>query len=105
MSLVFSEPENDNISENIQEEAIPTGVSIESASYIESTNENSLISDDEDTNIEEEHTPKLFLEDDQAESEKELYENSNSDSDQLFDQDSNEEEDFEIPAFLRKQKF
>ena len=43
------EPENDNISENIQEEAIPTGVSIESASYIESTNENSLISDDEDT--------------------------------------------------------
>ena len=23
----------------------------------------------------------------------------------LFDQDSNEEEDFEIPAFLRKQKF
>ena len=99
------EPENDNISENIQEEAIPTGVSIESASYIESTNENSLISDDEDTNIEEEHTPKLFLEDDQAESEKELYENSNSDSDQLFDQDSNEEEDFEIPAFLRKQKF
>ena len=28
-----------------------------------------------------------------------------SNSDQLFDQDINEEEDFEIPAFLRKQKF
>ena len=26
-------------------------------------------------------------------------------SEQLFDQDTNEEEDFEIPAFLRKQKF
>ena len=26
-------------------------------------------------------------------------------TDQLFDQDLNEEEDFEIPAFLRKQKF
>ena len=26
-------------------------------------------------------------------------------SEQLFDQDINEEEDFEIPAFLRKQKF
>ena len=25
--------------------------------------------------------------------------------DELFDQDVNEEEDFEIPAFLRKQKF
>ncbi len=24
---------------------------------------------------------------------------------QLFDQDSNEDEDFEIPAFLRRQKF
>ena len=28
-----------------------------------------------------------------------------NDSEQLFDQDINEEEDFEIPAFLRKQKF
>ena len=26
-------------------------------------------------------------------------------SEKLFDQDINEEEDFEIPAFLRKQKF
>ena len=29
----------------------------------------------------------------------------NEHSEKLFDQDSNEEEDFEIPAFLRKQKF
>ena len=29
----------------------------------------------------------------------------NNDTEQLFDQDINEEEDFEIPAFLRKQKF
>ena len=28
-----------------------------------------------------------------------------NETDQLFDQDFNEEEDFEIPAFLRKQKF
>ena len=28
-----------------------------------------------------------------------------NESDQLFDQDTNEDEDFEIPAFLRKQKF
>ena len=32
-------------------------------------------------------------------------EQSHRDSDELFDQDLNEEEDFEIPAFLRKQKF
>ena len=29
----------------------------------------------------------------------------NNETEQLFDQDINEEEDFEIPAFLRKQKF
>ena len=29
----------------------------------------------------------------------------NNEPEQLFDQDINEEEDFEIPAFLRKQKF
>ena len=30
---------------------------------------------------------------------------NNSDTELLFDQDINEDEDFEIPAFLRKQKF
>ena len=34
-----------------------------------------------------------------------LEENDNTQTDKLFDQDLNEEEDFEIPAFLRKQKF
>ena len=32
-------------------------------------------------------------------------ENEREGSDELFNQDLNEEEDFEIPAFLRKQKF
>ena len=31
--------------------------------------------------------------------------NQTGDTEQLFDQDINEDEDFEIPAFLRKQKF
>ena len=58
-----------------------------------------------DSNIEE-HTPKLFSEnssDDSAETDYELKENNYNE--QLFDQDNNEEEDFEIPAFLRRQKF
>ena len=87
---------------------IPSGVSIESASYIE---KNSL---DESENTfstlednEEEYTPKLFSGDQTYQSDDIDGENKsdNSDSDQLFDQDTNEEEDFEIPAFLRKQKF
>ena len=58
-------------------------------------------------NKEEEYTPKLFSDD-----QNHLYDQSvdiskkeQTESDQLFDQDINEEEDFEIPAFLRKQKF
>ena len=53
----------------------------------------------------EEHTPKLF-------SDERLHEDLSSETprdeqkdEQLFDQDVNEEEDFEIPAFLRRQKF
>ncbi len=91
---------------------IPTGVSIESASYMENNSEieiedrlfsqnNSAIN----SNLEE-HTPRLFSEN----SSKELN-NTNDEpkednyNERLFDQDNNEEEDFEIPAFLRRQKF
>ena len=88
---------------------IPSGVSIESASYIESNNfeDNSSalpISENKD----EDHTPKLFSEEQEFQSEQkneEIIEEETKDSEQLFDQDLNEEEDFEIPAFLRKQKF
>ena len=86
----------------------PTGVSIESASYIENNNLN------EEQNIapldeinEEENTPKLFSEDQNHLSDNSTENNDQADnqSEKLFDQDINEEEDFEIPAFLRKQKF
>ena len=58
--------------------------------------------------IDEEYTPKLFSEEQSYQSEENNTDSNNqenNDSDQLFDQDVNEEEDFEIPAFLRKQKF
>ena len=89
---------------------IPSGVSIESASYMEnSTNDvqesinNTTSSDD----IIEEYRPKLFTEEQNLQEEADLEKNEPTDnvSEQLFDQDINEEEDFEIPAFLRKQKF
>ncbi len=87
---------------------IPSGVSIESASYIEKYNleeNNNVPLNSED--IQEEYTPKLFSEDQNFESEDDSEKNANEskESEQLFDQDINEEEDFEIPAFLRKQKF
>ena len=86
----------------------PTGVSIESASYMENNN---LVEDKSSNSLSEnneEHTPKLFSEDQNYQAEETSSHNDQQDSnenDQLFDQDDNEEEDFEIPAFLRKQKF
>ena len=59
-------------------------------------------------NTSEEYTPKLFSEDQTYASDKITQDSSDQENDetnQLFDQDINEEEDFEIPAFLRKQKF
>ena len=92
---------------------IPNGVSIENASYMEnnvnlkdenniSYEKNEMIENFQDNDF----APKLFS-DDQNDSQ--LHENSvdeiDTKSDQLFDQDTDEEEDFEIPAFLRRQKF
>ena len=84
---------------------IPEGVSIESTSYMENNNfnENESVeaaSENEDL----ESTPKLFS-DEQSYQTEETDSQENNQSEQLFDQDINEDEDFEIPAFLRKQKF
>tara|TARA_B100001029_G_scaffold178502_1_gene185438 strand:- start:1341 stop:2153 length:813 start_codon:yes stop_codon:yes gene_type:complete len=93
-----------------------SGVSIESASYIE----NNLPSTDtelpeikDDTNNfenQEEFTPKLFSDEASNKLENESSENDDertvNQEDNLFDQDTiDDEESFEIPAFLRKQKF
>ena len=96
-----------------KEDNIPTGVSIENASYIESNNEDSSsltkdenISSEVETSNEEEYTPQLFDQDNESQVERELDDPGRDEqTEKFFDQDSNEEEDFEIPAFLRKQKF
>ena len=107
----ISEPVNEKTLDDM--ESIPKGVSIESASYMENNNENSSLTDSEEknsddninSNIEEEYTPKLFSDDDQSKVEDNLEEDRETNTEKLFDQETNEEEDFEIPAFLRKQKF
>ena len=74
------------------------GISIENASYIE----NNLEVENKINNTgseEEEYTPKLFSEDESNKVDEE-----DAHNDKLFDQNSSEDEDFEIPAFLRKQK-
>ena len=89
-----------NVSENMNsnDDLNSQGISIENASYIE----NNLESENKLNNsfTHEEHTPKLF-----SENNNEEVENEDLKNDRLFDQDSNDDEEFEIPAFLRKQKF
>ncbi len=113
----FESSEENKISEesinksNINQE-IPTGVSIESAAYMEKnadiythekTVQNKVMVGKEIA--EEEYTPKLFSEE-PAQEENEKYDIiDENNSKNLFDQEINEDEDFEIPAFLRRQKF
>ena len=80
------------------------GISSENAAYIE----NNTLSD-LDTQIqpaEEEYTPPLFA-DENNEVEENTFEKEDAENqtENLLNLDNNEEEDFEIPAFLRKQKF
>ena len=89
---------------------IPAGVSIESASYMENNSDtkiDNIASSNKSINsdkIDEEYTPKLFSdEQSQENTDGDIHEDNNTN--QLFDHDNVEEEDFEIPAFLRRQKF
>jgi cell division protein FtsZ len=90
-----------------------SGVSFDSASYIEnntqienSVNEETIQSSE---SIAEEYTPQLFSEEsstDQNIETTKIDDNEESQQeDKLFDQTIGDEEDFEIPAFLRRQKF
>ena len=90
-------------------ENLTTGVSIESASYIENNlDENKEILEIHEQSNDEVHSPKLFSDEqsyDTTTNNTEKDEREKYQTDQLFNQDIHEEEDFEIPAFLRKQKF
>ena len=90
---------------------IPSGVSIESASYMENNpemkleNTNKIDGDYFKENTQEENTPKLFAEDHSQENLETKDNITDTNSTELFDQDNDEDEDFEIPAFLRRQSF
>ncbi len=102
-TLIEASSEIDKVENNI-----PAGLSIESASYMENnnldqTNNNSTLSEND-----EEYTPRLFTEQQNNISDENKDDDTyqeDRETDQLFEKDLNEEEDFEIPAFLRKQKF
>ena len=80
------------------QDTVSQGISIENASYIENNLEVENQINNSDI-VEEEYTPKLFSEDDSNK-----VDEADPHNDKLFDQNSLDDEEFEIPAFLRKQK-
>ena len=105
------EPEIKSSTVETETENVLPGVSIESASYMENNSTDELNIQNEGINLsndfddQEEYTPKLFSDGNKLEVQNNEAENFVDSNEKLFDQDLNEEEDFEIPAFLRKQKF
>ena len=99
-SSISNQTEIQGTAENdkITQDAGSYGISIENASYIE----NNLEIENKIDNLrtEKEFTPKLFSEDENHKVDEDNPQNNN-----LFDQSSSDDEEFEIPAFLRKQKF
>ena len=89
---------------------VPAGVSIESASYIEknidSQLEQTVINNalDKEGDIEEDHAPKLFSEENHSEIKESTNFDDMNESEELIDHEKSDDEDFEIPAFLRRQK-
>ena len=101
----------ERVRDNSVNDEIPNGVSIENTSYMENfsqtNNEENQNNYDayKNENFEEEYTPKLFQEEQNLDDIEKTSNKQDYQSEQLFDQEANEDEDFEIPAFLRRQKF
>ena len=115
MDSFESNEENEIAAETLStlnyKDEIPSGVSIESASYIENNkevkDENIVYAKDtllHEKNDLEEYTPKLFSDETSTEISEKYIADENSEE-ELFQKEVTEEDDFEIPAFLRRQKF
>ena len=100
----------ENLNPEIEKDSSLENISIENLGYME--NAEQMQKDEESSLVEnnvgnepEDRTPALFSEDENLDTFKDENKSLNQDfSDTLIDDDQNEEEDLEIPAFLRKQK-
>ena len=96
---------NDELIKKNDNDEVPSGVSIESASYMENNikigNTDYQEKKYEEENLDEDFTPKLFSDEKNQVDTETRDQDENSVSEQLFDQDTNEDEDFEIPLFKK----
>jgi cell division protein FtsZ len=98
---ITAQNEVDEVNEEVFSESIDQPTANESLFEVDSIEQVDQRSETPLT-LEEEYTPKLFNEENVSD------EDNNSfvtEEQKLFDQEKNQEDDFEIPAFLRRQKF
>ena len=96
LALDLNEAKVEAFSENLDQGSVEESLfEVDSIEQVTQDNEAPL-------NLEEEYTPKLFSEENTSEENSSLLANEEQ---KLFDQEKDQEDDFEIPAFLRRQKF
>ena len=100
----------ENLNPEIEKDSSLENISIENLGYMENAeqmqkDEEPSLVENNVTNEPEDRAPALFSEDENLDTFKDENKSLNQEfSDTLIDDDQNEEEDLEIPAFLRKQK-
>ena len=99
---INKEPEIQSEADDFESSISTSEVTSEETPFEIDSIEQSTASNEEPLSLEEEYTPKLFSDEG---SNLDTENTSETEEQKLFEQESTQEDDFEIPAFLRRQKF
>ena len=99
---INKEPEIQSEADDFESSISTSEVASEETPFEIDSIEQSTASNEEPLSLEEEYTPKLFSDEG---SNSDVENTSEIEEKKLFEQESTQEDDFEIPAFLRRQKF
>ncbi|MGA0052656.1 MAG: cell division protein FtsZ [Pelagibacteraceae bacterium] len=99
---INKEPEIQSEADDFESSISTSEVTSEETPFEIDSIEQSTASNEEPLSLDEEYTPKLFSDEG---SNSDIENTSEIEEKKLFEQESTQEDDFEIPAFLRRQKF
>ena len=99
---INKEPEIQSEADDFESSISTSEVTSEETPFEIDSIEQSTASNEEPLSLDEEYTPKLFSDEG---SNSDIENTSETEEQKLFEQESTQEDDFEIPAFLRRQKF
>ena len=99
---INKEPEIQSEADDFESSISTSEIASEETPFEIDSIEQSTASNEEPLSLEEEYTPKLFSDEG---SNSDVENTSEIEEKKLFEQESTQEDDFEIPAFLRRQKF